>query len=1011
MMKHMQKKTSESNRRIVVFIAFVFYLLLVAIKICYSLALNDSSIWVYSIFYNFISLLFFASGSFIWMYNRNRGMAIYLFCFSLAMMVVYTWAIGRIEVEDKVLTFSGIASGPVATFLLTILFPRDRIAANRVSEREDDRDSARKRKHALVLVRRGYLAFLTLGSIALVLTIGGVIFSPSTFFINRNQLDIGINLYYLLAFAGVYTLTVLTYRRCIKVRERQQIRLFIVGVILSIGPFLFLTLVPALFGITLVPALVSLVSSVFFPLFLVYSTLRYQILVLDSYIRRTISYITAGIFIAIFVSMIVIASNIFLQGKNTLYVLSGAVTLTAAASPFIWRMAQLITEHLFFKDTQHYRHLIEELALRTEEAIDVEAVAKLLTSVALHTFELKQACLFVLEEQCGYYRVLPASLDAPAAAPCKGLMESVLRVLKPGVDGPQADWLEVEHPALQRLATTRRPMLLSEVSRPESEQPGGLGRFLTTESPLVQYPQTDRVPFGTQAKRQNVTASRPALPLDRVGEGKPEPSSDFTPGSQDWLLVPVRAQGCMIGVLVLGEREDQQPYAGPDFEPAQLLVARFSSMLEMARLYEHHSQYAVLLNSLYTVSTMPGYTFKTINDAAKAYAIVVANATSAQAEIWYHDQQQATMRYGIAAGHYPDLFLTTEKDLCPVREEDWEAWFFDGGTGGDWSQTSVPPCLLSLSRRPEYSLAWLPLQKNGRRLGVLLLLYPRPHHFVRVEMRTLEMFADQCSATFENVRMTSDLREAYERQKELDELKDQFITTASHELRTPLTTVQGYIELLCEHKTTLPHEMLIDFVEKARLGCDELALLVSNIVDASTLNTDIKSIQVRSLSIHRAVVRVLEILGAVMERERRQVIVQVDPEWCVFADKVRMRQVLMNLLTNALHYSPEGSPIEIEAGLADNHVRIAIRDRGAGIPPEQQLHLFERFTRLERDMNSTVRGAGLGLYLSKQLVEAMGGRIWVESSGQPGEGSTFIVELQLASHDQQAASFPQTLSV
>jgi signal transduction histidine kinase len=116
----------------------------------------------------------------------------------------------------------------------------------------------------------------------------------------------------------------------------------------------------------------------------------------------------------------------------------------------------------------------------------------------------------------------------------------------------------------------------------------------------------------------------------------------------------------------------------------------------------------------------------------------------------------------------------------------------------------------------------------------------------------------------------------------------------------------------------------------------------------------------------------------------------------VKTDPARLRQVLLNISTNALKYSPSSTPLMFTAQLvADSipSVRISIVDKGNGITPEEQGHLFERFVRLERDINSPVRGSGLGLYISRRLIEALGGKIWIESSGIPGEGSTFHIQL------------------
>lgn len=169
------------------------------------------------------------------------------------------------------------------------------------------------------------------------------------------------------------------------------------------------------------------------------------------------------------------------------------------------------------------------------------------------------------------------------------------------------------------------------------------------------------------------------------------------------------------------------------------------------------------------------------------------------------------------------------------------------------------------------------------------------------------------------------------------------MVTASHELRTPLTSIQGYLELLIAYGHSAPPEQ-------------------------QTL------------------------------KEQRKIDISIPPSFAVQADPARLRQVLLNLGTNAIKYSPEGSPITFSACPVSDPVPaiiISIIDKGEGIPPQEVELLFQRFARLERDLNSATRGSGLGLYISRRLIEAMGGKIWVESSGVPGEGSSFRIQLRV----------------
>jgi signal transduction histidine kinase len=586
------------------------------------------------------------------------------------------------------------------------------------------------------------------------------------------------------------------------------------------------------------------------------------------------------------------------------------------------------------------------------ETFDLNEASRLLTVAAVNVFETAEVCLFVLDEDTGYYRLYPGlNEDDPDYASRYRLLHQLLQVAKPSAS-ENVDWLEAHGSIIERMTTASRPLLLSEASSTDEQRPAGLGRYLTTSS----------------------------------SEGI------------DPLLAPVWTQGKMIGILVLGERGDHQQYAGPDFEAIHLILARFSPVLETARLYAQASKHVAILNTFYSATVSTGKTFQTIEDVAIDYTRVAAEAVTADAEIWLYDSKQNALRCithdgsGILSGGQVTRLTSLER-LSSLHEGDWSAYFYESDNPQAWkvSSTDVPPCL---TETPHFPFAWLPLYEGQRRLGMLILTYPRSHLFSQEEKRVLGMFASQCAATMENARITLELRAAYERQKDLDRLKDQFIMTASHELRTPLTAIQGYIELLSEYNLTLTPETRGEFIAKAHRGCDELGLMVGNIMDAGMLEVDSGNIRLCPVSLAESVLHILEILEGMTKQENRVMHVDVPPTLLVMADDLRLRQVLLNLVSNALKYSSLGSEVTISADIHDEEVTLRVRDHGLGIPQVDQDHLFERFVRLNRDINSPVRGAGLGLYISKQLIEAMGGRIWVESSGNPGEGSTFAFTLK-----------------
>ncbi len=192
-----------------------------------------------------------------------------------------------------------------------------------------------------------------------------------------------------------------------------------------------------------------------------------------------------------------------------------------------------------------------------------------------------------------------------------------------------------------------------------------------------------------------------------------------------------------------------------------------------------------------------------------------------------------------------------------------------------------------------------------------------------------------------------------------------------------------------------------EFLQKARRGCDELVLLLSNVMDASRLEIEagIRPAYLARVSVQDEIRGVIELIEPQITQENRKVYMYVPNKLFVKADPTRLRQVLLNLSVNALKYSNPGTPVTFSARAVIDQIPsavISVTDKGKGIKPEDQALLFQRFMRLESDLNSTIRGSGLGLYISRRLIEAMDGTIWIESSGVPGAGSIFHIQLPLA---------------
>jgi len=221
--------------------------------------------------------------------------------------------------------------------------------------------------------------------------------------------------------------------------------------------------------------------------------------------------------------------------------------------------------------------------------------------------------------------------------------------------------------------------------------------------------------------------------------------------------------------------------------------------------------------------------------------------------------------------------------------------------------------------------------------------------------------------------------------------KDVFLADVIHELKTPLAAAKAQAQLalhqLGDHRTDATTARSLRLISQQ---IDRLNRLVGDLLEASRLEAGSVELQTSQFDLSALLEEMrnrMQPLG-----DRHPIRINAPEKLSLIADKDRIEQVLANLLSNAIRYSPEGGPIEVDAETTGDGVHIQVRDRGLGIPREHQQLVFERFGRAH---GTAFGGLGLGLAISKGIVERHGGRIWVESTGRPGEGSVFHVQLPL----------------
>ena len=242
--------------------------------------------------------------------------------------------------------------------------------------------------------------------------------------------------------------------------------------------------------------------------------------------------------------------------------------------------------------------------------------------------------------------------------------------------------------------------------------------------------------------------------------------------------------------------------------------------------------------------------------------------------------------------------------------------------------------------------------------------------------------------------MAEELELEASKRDQLDRLKDDFVLTASHELRSPLTSVQGFAELLMLDRDNLTPKQ-IETVEIILDNCRHLVRLLNDLLDLARSDAGRLAIRAQPTELAPLIDDAVRTMRGQTDGAGQALTQDIDPRLpLVNVEPGRIRQILVNLLTNAHDYSPEGASIRVTARAQDAEVVVSVIDDGPGIPEEQLGQIFQRFTRGDAGLTQRVGGTGLGLAISKSLVELHGGTIEVDST--PGAGSSFSFRLPAA---------------
>lgn len=431
------------------------------------------------------------------------------------------------------------------------------------------------------------------------------------------------------------------------------------------------------------------------------------------------------------------------------------------------------------------------------------------------------------------------------------------------------------------------------------------------------------------------------------------------------LCAPLLVRGNIIGVIYVDNRAQSGLFTKDDLDLLSAFANQAAAAIENARAYTLTDQaLKERVDELVTLGKIDmqlneNLDLNRVLEITRQWAIKGTGAT----DCWITITDEETKNQTLALGT-PDDFRILKREILTQLSED-----------------PVPQVIPAGENTKAYMVS--PLLLAREIIGAVVVEHPTT--FSSQASQFLRRLAARSAAAIENSRL-------YQAVQEANDSKSQFVSIVTHELRIPLTSIKGYTDLISQGVVGPVSQQQEEFLKVIRNNVERMATLISDLSDISRIERGIIKLEQALIPLHRYIDETVHSLRHKLEEKSQTLKVDV-PETVpkVYADPNRLVQVLTNLVSNAWKYTPEGGNIIISAAQIDSQVRIKVTDTGIGISKEDQVKLFTQFFRSDSPAVREQTGWGLGLNVTKRLIEVMGGEIGMSS--EIGEGSTFWFSL------------------
>lgn len=474
-------------------------------------------------------------------------------------------------------------------------------------------------------------------------------------------------------------------------------------------------------------------------------------------------------------------------------------------------------------------------------------------------------------------------------------------------------------------------------------------------------------------------------------------------GTRTMLATPLLREGTPIGAILI-RRDEVRPFSETQIALLKTFADQAVIAVENVRLFQElEARTRELTESVEEMKALGevGQAVSSSLDLETVLETIVARAVDLSdtdcGVIYEYDE--AAQEFNLRANHRMESEVVEALRATRIR-------LGEGATGqaaitrapvqiadtsdqGERSTSRLRPLLNRLGYR---SLLTVPILRDHQIMGGLTVWRRQAGEFDPEVVNLLQTFATQSALAIQNARLFREIEAKGRELEAANRHKSEFLANVSHELRTPLNAIIGFSEVLLEKLFGELNDKQNEYVDDILSSGRHLLSLINDILDLSKIEAGRMELEVTTFYLPDAIENALLLVRERASRHGIKLDRAIDERLGDFTgDERKVKQILVNLLTNAVKFTPEGGQVRVEARLGDSAVILSVTDTGIGIAKEDQEAIFEEFRQAKGDYAQKREGTGLGLTLTKRFVEMHGGKLWVES--EPGKGSTFTFTL------------------